>query len=106
MMMQRTRKQKGYDIAQQKQIKITKDGWLVESESGKGFYKVSSEFICNCPDSELHMETCKHAFAVRYYLNIEKINRDGMEVEKNLLFLNASFTGAVIIFLQFEHQYL
>ncbi len=82
MMVQKTRKQKGYEIAQQKQIKITKDGWLVESESGKGFYKVSSEFICNCPDSELHMETCKHAFAVRYYLNIEKRNRDGMEVEK------------------------
>jgi transposase len=78
----KTRKQKGYEIAQQNQIKITKDGWLVESQSGNGFYKVSNEFMCNCPDSELHMETCKHAFAVRYYLNIEKKTRDGIEVEK------------------------
>jgi hypothetical protein len=28
------RKQLGYEIAQHKQIKITKDGWLVESQSG------------------------------------------------------------------------
>lgn len=76
------RKAKGYIIAKEKQIQITKDGWLVESQSGNGFYKVSNEFICNCPDSELHMETCKHAFAVRYYLNIEKKGINGLETEK------------------------
>ncbi len=76
------RKAKGYKIAQQKQIWITKDGWLVESQSGNGFYKVSNAFICNCPDSELHKETCKHAFAVRYYLNIEKKGINGLETEK------------------------
>lgn len=79
---QTSRKQRGYEIAQQKQIKITKDGWLVESQSGNGFYKVSNEFICNCPDSELHKETCKHAFAVRYHLNIEKRTKEGVEVQK------------------------
>jgi transposase len=76
------RKAKGYKIAQENKIQITKDGWLVESQSGNGFYKVSNEFICNCPDSELHRETCKHAFAVRYYLNIEKRGINGLETEK------------------------
>ena len=76
------RKTKGYQIAQQKQVKETKDGWLVKSQSNGGFYKVSDTFICDCPDSELHNATCKHAYAVRYYLNIEKHTPEGIKAEK------------------------
>ncbi|MGI0058478.1 MAG: transposase [Nitrosotalea sp.] len=76
------RQQKGFQIAQQKAIKETKGGWLVKSESGNGFYRVSEDFICDCRDSELHNSTCKHAYAVRYYLNIEKQKPTGMESEK------------------------
>jgi len=76
------RQQKGYEIAQRKVIKTVKDGWLVESQSGVGFYKVSDIFICNCPDSELHKTTCKHAFAVRYYLDIVKQTPEGIKSEK------------------------
>lgn len=48
------RKEKGYQIAQQKQIRAVKGGWLVKSQSREGFYKVNEAFICDCPDSELH----------------------------------------------------
>ena len=76
------RKIKSYQIAKQKQVKETKDGWLVKSQSNGGFYKVSDTFICDCPDSELHNATCKHAYAVRYYLNIEKQTKEGVKAEK------------------------
>lgn len=76
------RKIKGYQIAQKKQIKEIKNGWLVKSQSGFGFYKVSEDFICDCPDSELHDATCKHAYAVRYYLDIEKNKPEGIKTEK------------------------
>ena len=76
------RQQKGYQIAIQKGVKETKDGWLVRSQSTTGFYKVSDMFMCDCPDSELHNETCKHAYAVRYYLDIEKRKPEGIQNEK------------------------
>jgi len=76
------RQQKGLEIAKQKAVKEIKDGWLVRSQSGQGFYKVSDDFICECPDSEIHNSTCKHAYAVRYYLDIEKKKPTGTETER------------------------
>lgn len=76
------RQAKGYEIAQHGQIQQMKDGWLVRSQSGNGFYRVSDMFVCDCPDSELHNETCKHAYAVRYYLEIEKLKPEGIETDK------------------------
>ncbi len=81
--MTKERQQKGYDIAKNKKVKQTPDGWLVESQSGNGFYKVSDIFVCNCPDSELHKTTCKHAYAVRYYLDIEKDTPEGALFKKS-----------------------
>lgn len=71
------RQLKGYEIAKRKQIQKTDKGWLVRSQSGFGFYKVSEDLTCDCPDAELHKVTCKHTFAVKYYLGIEKIAPDG-----------------------------
>ena len=76
------RQVEGYRLASQKAIRETKDGWLVKSQSGSGFYRVSDTFMCECPDSELHNNTCKHAYAVRYYLDIEKDKPQGKETEK------------------------
>ena len=73
---------KGYEIAKQKGIKPTKEGWLVKSQSGEGFYRVSDTFVCSCPDSELHQTTCKHAYAVRYYLDIERHTAKGIKNER------------------------
>lgn len=69
-------------MAKQKAVTETKDGWLVKSQSGRGFYRVSDTFVCDCPDSEFHNTTCKHAYAVRYYLDIEKHTPEGIENEK------------------------
>jgi len=77
-----TRQVKGYQIASKKEVKETKEGWLVKSQSSNKFYKVSEDLICDCPDSELHNETCKHAYAVRYYLNIEKDTPTGTQTER------------------------
>lgn len=76
------RQAKGYEIARQKQVKAVKDGWLVKSQSGVGFYKVDDTFICDCPDSELHNATCKHAYAVRYYLDVEKHTKEGIKNDR------------------------
>ncbi len=76
------RQQRGYEIAKQNQIKETKDGWLVQSQTSNTFYKVNQDFICDCLDSELHNTTCKHAYAVRYYLDIEKHKESGIETER------------------------
>ncbi len=77
-----TRQERGYKIAQKQQVKATQDGWLVKSQSGNGFYRVSDIFVCNCPDSELHKTTCKHAYAVRYYLDIERHTDSGIKNER------------------------
>lgn len=62
------RQMKGKLIAQQSVIRETKGGWTVRSQSKDHYYLVDEEFNCNCPDSQYHKTTCKHAFAVRYYL--------------------------------------
>ena len=76
------RQECGYEIAKKKQVKAVQDGWLVESQSGNGFYKVSDTFVCDCPDSEFHKATCKHAYAVRYYLDIERHTKEGVKNER------------------------
>ncbi len=63
------RQQKGFEIAKTKQIQEKRFGWEVPSQTdSRKRYFVNQEFVCDCPDSELHEVTCKHAFAVRYYL--------------------------------------
>lgn len=76
------RQVRGLEIAKQKAVKEVKDGWLVKSQSKDGFYKVSEDFICECPDSELHNSTCKHAYAVRYYLDIERHQPEGIQNDR------------------------
>ncbi len=76
------RQRRGLALARQKAVKETEDGWIVRSQSGYGFHRVSEDFTCDCPDSEMHNATCKHAYAVRYYLDIEKLKPAGTEIEK------------------------
>lgn len=76
------RQQKGMQIARDNAIKESKDGWLVKSQSSDSCYKVDSHFVCNCPDSEKLGIICKHAYAVRYYLQVEKETDRGTQTEK------------------------
>ncbi|MBI3587710.1 transposase [Candidatus Micrarchaeota archaeon] len=92
-----TRQLRGLEIAKQKQVKPTKEGWFVKSQSAKGFWHVKEDFTCNCPDFEFHRVTCKHAFAVRYYLKAEMQTPTGIVVkEKRLTYSQAwkSYTAA------------
>lgn len=67
------RQQRGFQIAKTKMIVKKGDGWLVPSESvNKKAYFVNENFECDCPDSEFHRTTCKHAYAVRYCLMMEQ----------------------------------
>lgn len=70
------------EIAKTKTIKPTKDGWLVKSQSSDNCYKVDEQFVCNCPDAEKRGVTCKHAYAVRYYLQVERDTPEGIQTEK------------------------
>ncbi len=73
------------EIAKSKTIKPTKGGWLVKSQSPNNCYKVDEELLCNCHDAECRGITCKHAFAVRYYLQIERNTASGTETDKVII---------------------
>jgi transposase len=84
------RQLRGIEIAKQKQVRKTKDGYLVKSQSGAGYYRVGEDFSCTCPDAEFHNATCKHAYAVRYYLKTELDTPQGVKVvEKRLTYKQA-----------------
>jgi transposase len=74
--------QRGLEISKTKEIIKGKGGWLVQSQSANKRYFVDENFVCNCPDSEFHRATCKHAYAVRYYLAVEKDTPNGTKTEK------------------------
>ncbi len=73
---------RGYQIFRTQRIvkHPKKHGWIVPSQTTAKSkkYFVSEDFICNCPDSEQNGITCKHAYAARYYLDIE----DDVPVDK------------------------
>lgn len=78
------RQLRGYEIFKTNGIKPhpKKDGWIVPSQSSNKKYFVSEDFVCDCPDSEFRHATCKHAYAARYYLQIEKDTPEGTEATK------------------------
>lgn len=75
---------KGKEIVKTKKIRYDEERhiWLVPSQSSDKVYYVDEKFTCNCPDAEYHKATCKHAFAVRYYLQVEKDTPKGIEETK------------------------
>jgi len=77
------RQLRGLEIAKQKQVRKSEEGWLVKSQSSEGFYRVSEDFNCTCPDCQGRKVTCKHAYAVRYYLQAE--NEQGKVIHKQRL---------------------
>jgi len=73
---------RGIEIAKTRKITRTADGWLVQSQSGNGFYKVNKHMICNCPDAQFHEASCKHTYAIRYYLQVEKDTPAGTTTQR------------------------
>lgn len=76
------REMRGQGIAKTKQIVKEKNGWLVPSASSEKKYFVDASFNCDCPDSQFHNQTCKHAYAVKYYLQKETETPQGVETVK------------------------
>ena len=81
------RQMKGMEIARMGKIQKMKEGYRVPSQTEKGgFYQVSEEdFTCTCPDSQKRKQTCKHAFALRYYLKTEWDTPQGTIVKEKRL---------------------
>lgn len=81
------RQMKGMEIARMGKIQKMKEGYRVPSQTEKGgFYQVSDEdFTCTCPDSQKRKQTCKHAFALRYYLKTEWDTPQGTVVKEKRL---------------------
>src|SRR5689334_18669099 len=76
------RQQKGLEIAATLRIQPKgKQAWIVPSQTLVGRYTVTREgegFHCSCPDFELRQTTCKHGYAVEFFLKRETtISPDG-----------------------------
>jgi len=70
-----TRKIKAIQLFKDGAVKKLDEGFAVRSQTSKWFYYVDDSLKCNCPDCTLNgTEVCKHAYAVKYYLGIEKVN--------------------------------
>lgn len=75
------REQRGLEIAALSRIAKGQQGYLVPSQSGKGFYTVNldGEPFCTCPDFEKRLQPCKHIYAVEYVIQREE-RSDGTTV--------------------------
>jgi transposase len=68
------RQQKGLEIAATLAIQPKGDAWIVPSQTLVGRYTVTrggDGLECSCPDFELRHTTCKHGYAVEFYLKRE-----------------------------------
>jgi len=68
------RQERGLQIAATMKIEPMLRGWTVPAQSREGKYRVTREkdgLHCSCPDFELRRSTCKHGFAVEFYLKRE-----------------------------------
>jgi len=72
--MENGRMERGLLISQTKQIKKIEGGFLVPSQnSSKNYFVSEQDLKCTCPDCQAgRSDYCKHAYAVKYYLQVEK----------------------------------
>lgn len=77
------RQEKGLQIAEMMRIQPKGDAWIVPSQTLVGKYTVTRDddaFHCTCPDFELRRSTCKHGYAVEFFLKRETVTTpDGTE---------------------------
>jgi hypothetical protein len=68
------RRLRGLELAATKTIKKAGTIWVVPSQTSQARYRVTrfnGGFACTCPDYELHGATCKHGYAVEFFLRRE-----------------------------------
>ena len=79
--MEDMRKVKGMSIAKEHTIKQVEGGWIVPSQnSNKNYFVGEHDFDCTCPDCRTRKLTCKHAYAVKYFLGFEKADGSTQKV--------------------------
>ena len=77
------RKQRGYEIAQTKQIVRSGNKWLVPSQTSNKKYEVTlylDKKVCTCPDYTERQMTCKHIFAVEITISREFDNKGNVRI--------------------------
>lgn len=64
--------------------KVEAGTFEVRSQTGIGAYRVENrgKWNCNCPDWIKREEDCKHVFAARYYIQVEKDTPEGTVTER------------------------
>jgi transposase len=75
------REQRGKEIATTRAIRKKGGFYLVPSQAGTCLYQVSitaESESCTCPDYQTRQQTCKHLFALAYYM-MRELNPDGTE---------------------------
>lgn len=73
-MVSNGRQLRGLELAATKVIKKFGTVWMVPSQTTLRKYRVmrgTNGFRCTCPDYELRGETCKHGYALEYFLQRE-----------------------------------
>jgi len=74
------REMRGIELAKSRTIRRDGVNWIVPSQTGKGFYRVTHiahrNPECSCPDYEIRGGKCKHIFAVAYAIS-RQANADG-----------------------------
>jgi len=80
---QLNREQRGLLLASNHDIKQTKAGYKVPSQSGNGSYMVKHQETCTCPDHEERDTKCKHIWAVEHTIT-KTIEQDGLKIEKTV----------------------
>ncbi len=81
------RKVKGMEIANSKTLTLTPKGWIVPSQSGHGsylVYKDNGKNCCTCPDYELRGCTCKHQYAIDYWVQKTTDNEGNTTITKTM----------------------
>ena len=68
-----SRKQKAVQLFKNGAVKQLEGGFAVRSQNSKKYYFVDNNGACNCPDCQFNgTKICKHSYAVKFYLGIEK----------------------------------
>gem|GEM_PF-6112034 len=49
-----SRQERGLEIAKQKGVKASKNGWTTQNQSGNRVYYARADVKCGCPDCQSH----------------------------------------------------
>jgi transposase len=83
-LQEEARKERGFQIFKTKTIMKDrkKHGLIVPSQTSSKKYFVTEDYECDCPDYQFRGQICKHGYAVKYFLQVERQTPKGVEKTK------------------------